>query len=136
LDPRRAIVLEKEPAFTMFPIRLCLLGRSVTYPVALGGNSAFMERYMRVVILAAAVAVASMSFACAAEVKKDTAKAPVVFGKAMTDTDMDRVTAAGAYIHTNSGYVYPNWSETGQINASHGFRGQNGNAARCPSCGI
>jgi hypothetical protein len=50
---------------------------------------------MRIFILAAAVAVVCTSFATAAEVKKDTTKAPVVASKTMTDTDMDKVTAGG-----------------------------------------
>jgi hypothetical protein len=96
-----------------------------------------MEGYMRVIILAAVVAVACTSFASAAEVKKDGIKAPaaVVASKTMTDSDLDKITA-GAYIETNHGYVHPHWSETGQINAGNGFRGQGGNAARCYGCGI
>jgi heat shock protein HslJ len=56
-----------------------------------------MEGYMRALILAAALTVACTSFANAAEVKKDTIKAPapVVASKTMTDTDMDKVTAGG-----------------------------------------
>ena len=63
---------------------------------------------MRIVILAAAVAVAFTSFASAKEVKKDTTKAPVVASKTMTDTDMDKVTAGyvfgnGIYTANNNG---------------------------------
>ena len=52
---------------------------------------------MKAVILATAMAVGFASYASAAEVKKDT-KAPVVAGKAMTDKDMDKVTAGGAEV--------------------------------------
>jgi len=41
--------------------------------------------------------VAACSVADAAEVKKDTTKAPAVSAKAMTDKDMDKVTAGAGY---------------------------------------
>ena len=53
---------------------------------------------MKAIIFAAAVSVASMSFAGAAEVKKDTAPAAVLKAQAMTDADMDKVVAG------NNGY--------------------------------
>jgi hypothetical protein len=104
------------------------LERSVAYPVALGGNSAFMEGYMRVVIIAAAVAVASISFAGAAEVKMDTTKtkAPVVAGKTMSETDMDKVTA-GYHVVNNHGI---NYHSNPNIHAiDNGFNGHNSHAA-------
>ena len=61
-----------------------------------GGNQ------MRTLVLAAALAVGVAGVAGAAEVKKDTKKAPVVASKAMTDTDMDKVTAAGVPDSTRS----------------------------------
>ena len=47
---------------------------------------------MKALILATAMAVGFASYASAAEVKKDT-KAPVIAKKAMTEQDMDKVTA-------------------------------------------
>jgi hypothetical protein len=49
---------------------------------------------MKVIILAAAMAVACTSFVNAAEVKNDTT-APVVKAQTMSDADLDKVTAAG-----------------------------------------
>jgi hypothetical protein len=70
---------------------------------------------MRALILAAAVAVVCTSFAGAAEVKKETTKAPVVAGKAMTDTDMDKVTAGAGqgpdhtvYLPNSTAYDHAN----------------------------
>ena len=50
------------------------------------------------------MAVGFASYASAAEVKKDT-KAPVLAGKTMTDTDMDKITAGsvGVGVGTASG---------------------------------
>jgi hypothetical protein len=48
---------------------------------------------MKAVIVATAMAVGFASYASAAEVKKDTKKAPVVASKAMSDSDMDKVMA-------------------------------------------
>ena len=53
---------------------------------------------MKALILATAMAVGFASYASAVEVKKDAKKAPVVASKAMTDKDMDKVTAAGATV--------------------------------------
>jgi hypothetical protein len=82
---------------------------------------------MKALILAAAVAVGFVSYASAAEVKKDTTKAPVIAAKAMTDKDMDKVTA-GYYVHTyNQG-----WNYNARVNyngAIHGFQGNSGRAA-------
>jgi hypothetical protein len=72
--------------------------------------------------------------ALAGEVKKDKAQVPAVKATTLSDADMDKVTA-GAYIVTRNHTVFPNWSEQGQVNAGHGFRGHSGNAARCPGCG-
>ena len=83
---------------------------------------------MRVVILAAAVAVASMSFAGAAELKKDASKPSVVAGKTMTDTDLDKVTAGyspSTYGDSHSYRANVNWNAV-----EHGFRGNNYHAAR------
>ena len=52
---------------------------------------------MKALILATAMAVGFASYASAAEVKKDTKKAPVVASKAMTDADMDKVTAGQGF---------------------------------------
>jgi len=87
---------------------------------------------MKALILAAAVAIASTSFAGAAEVKKDTTKtkAPVVAVKTMSETDMDKVTA-GYYVDNRNGTNYNsnvNWHAY-----ENGFRGQNGNSARAVS---
>ncbi len=48
---------------------------------------------MKALILATAIAVGFASYGGAAEVKKDTKKAPAVSAKAMTDKEMDTVTA-------------------------------------------
>ena len=52
---------------------------------------------MRILVFATAMTVACAGYAGAAEAKKDT-KAPVVAGKAITDKDMDKVTAGGAQV--------------------------------------
>jgi len=49
------------------------------------------------------MAVGFASYASAAEVKKDTKKAPVVAAKTMTDADMDKVTAGAS---SNAAYQY------------------------------
>ncbi len=90
---------------------------------------------MKAIMIATALVVASAGFAGAAEAQKSQAPAPVVKAQTMTDSEMDKVTA-GAYISTNQNDVYPMWSETGQINAGHGFNGQGSNAARCYGCGL
>jgi hypothetical protein len=85
--------------------------------------------------LLAAAAVAAIAFSGAAfagEATKSSTAGPV----AMSDAEMDRVTAGdAAFIRTNNGDVSPNWSRQGELNAGHGFRGNNDHAARCVSCG-
>jgi len=78
---------------------------------------------MRVVILAAAVSVASMSFAGASEVKKDTALATVVKAQAMTDADMDKV-VAGNNGYRGGGIGYGNGHG---CSCGHGASQNNGN---------
>ena len=56
---------------------------------------------MRKLFVAAAL-VAACSVANAAEVKKDT-KAPAIASKAMTDKDMDKVTAAAGAVVSGTG---------------------------------
>lgn len=66
--------------------------------------------------------VAACSVANAAEVKKDTTKAPAVSAKAMTDKDMDKVTAGAAPTETGFGTFtagqargdFPNASSSGR----------------------
>ena len=82
-------------------------------------------------LFAAIALVAACSVASAAEVNKDT-KAPVVASKAMTDADMDKVTA-GVGIETNGAnqFVFPNWSARGEDRGTgQGFIGQGSNAAK------
>jgi hypothetical protein len=52
---------------------------------------------MKTLILASAFAVAFAGFAGAAEVQKDKAPAPVVKAQKMSDSEMDKVTAAAGY---------------------------------------
>jgi hypothetical protein len=128
--PARAASLKRAAIYHVLD-RALPLGRSLVYAVALGGISAFMEGYMRIVILAAAVAVACTSFATAGEVKKDTTKAPapVVASKTMTETDMDKVTAGdsgnAAYVSCCY-YLTTRNGSTHQVNYhayNHGFQG-------------
>ena len=71
--------------------------------------------------------VAACSVANAAEVKKDTTKAPAVSAKAMTDKDMDKVTAGlillGAGINTaQSAGASPHMGPQGQTHGTGPFK--------------
>ena len=75
----------------------------------------------------AALAVGFAGVAGAAEVKKDTAKAPALSAKAMTDKDMDKVTA-GAYVYVgvNGNYqTVGGGGQSGHRNANNGYENSN-----------
>ncbi len=73
--------------------------------------------------------VAACSVANAAEVKKDTTKAPAVSAKAMTDKDMDKVTAGAGQGPDHTAVMPNNTAFEATVNANYRNQSFEGRAA-------
>ena len=80
-------------------------------------------------ILVAALVVGFAGVAGAAKVKKDTTKAPAVSAKAMTDKDMDKVTAGAGQGPDHTAVMPNNTAFEATVNANYRNQSFEGRAA-------